>query len=76
LESLQTLGFETLPSSANFVLTRHPQHDGEKLYLALRERGIIVRHFKTPRIKNYLRITIGTNEQMKILIEALRDIVS
>jgi histidinol-phosphate aminotransferase len=44
--------------------------------LALRERGIILRHFKTPRIKNYLRITIGTNEQMNILIEALRDIVS
>jgi histidinol-phosphate aminotransferase len=75
LESLQTLGFETLPSSANFVLTRHPKHDGEKLYLALRERGIIVRHFKSPRIKNYLRITIGTNEQMKTLVDALCEII-
>jgi histidinol-phosphate aminotransferase len=76
IESLKSLGFDTLPSSANFVFTQHPKHDGEKLYLALRERGIIVRHFKTPRIKNYLRITIGTNEQMNILIDALRDIVS
>ncbi|QWD76205.1 histidinol-phosphate transaminase [Polynucleobacter sp. MWH-UH24A] len=76
IENLKSLGFNTLPSSANFVFTQHPKHDGEKLYLALRERGIIVRHFKTPRIKNYLRITIGTNEQMSILVDALRDIVS
>ncbi|BEI36371.1 histidinol-phosphate transaminase [Polynucleobacter sp. HIN7] len=76
VEYLKNLGFETLPSSANFVFTQHSKHDGEKLYLALRERGIIVRHFKTPRIKNYLRITIGTNEQMNILIDALCDIVS
>lgn len=76
VRDLETLGFETLPSSANFILTRHPKHDGEKLYLRLRERGIIVRHFQARRIQNHLRITIGTDEQMTILLAALREIIA
>jgi histidinol-phosphate aminotransferase len=75
VEKLSKLGFETLPSSANFVFTRHPQHDGSSLHQALRERGIIVRHFKTARIDQYLRITIGTDEEMKVLINALGEIL-
>jgi histidinol-phosphate aminotransferase len=76
VEKLSKLGFETLPSSANFVFTRHPHHDGSSLHQTLRERGIIVRHFKTARIEQYLRITIGTDEQMDALLSALNEILS
>jgi histidinol-phosphate aminotransferase len=72
---LESLGFEVLPSAANFVFARHPNHDAEKSALALRQRGIIVRHFKQPRIDQFLRITVGTDEQCATLIAALRDIV-
>jgi len=71
---LSALGFDVLPSAANFVFARHPQHDAEKSALALRQRGIIVRHFKQPRIEQFLRITIGTDEQCAALIAALREI--
>ena len=73
--ALERLGFETLPSTANFVFTHHPKHAGETLYQELRERGIIVRHFKSPRIDAFLRITIGTDEQNQELIRALEDLV-
>jgi len=76
IKALSDLGFETLPSSANFILTRHPKHAGEKLYQALRERGIIVRHFKNPRITEYLRITVGTDEQSQELLKALQEILN
>ena len=76
IKALSDLGFETLPSSANFILTRHPKHTGEKLYQALRERGIIVRHFKNPRITGYLRITVGTDEQSQELLKALQEILN
>ena len=73
---LNNLGFETLPSTANFILTRHPKQAGEKLYQALRERGVIVRHFRSPRIADFLRITIGTDEQSTELISALHEILA
>ena len=76
VEQLKALGFETLPSTANFIFTRHPQHSGAKLYQALRDRGIIVRHFKTERIEEFLRITIGTDEQSGELVTALKEILS
>jgi histidinol-phosphate aminotransferase len=72
--ALDRLGFETLPSTANFVFTRHPKHAGATLYQQLRERGIIVRHFKSPRIDAFLRITIGTDEQNQELIKALEEL--
>ena len=73
---LSALGFDTLPSTANFIFTCHPKHSGEKLYQALRDRGIIVRHFKSPRIENFLRITIGTDEQSGELVAALKEILA
>lgn len=76
VSQLKALGFETLPSTANFIFTRHPQHAGAKLYQALRDRGIIVRHFKSPRIEEFLRITIGTDEQSNELVTALQEILS
>jgi histidinol-phosphate aminotransferase len=75
VNALDRLGFETLSSTANFVFTRHPKHAGAMLYQQLRERGIIVRHFKSPRIDDFLRITIGTDEQNQELIKALGDLV-
>lgn len=76
VSELTALGFETLPSSANFIFTRHPQHAGAELYQALRDRGIIVRHFKLARIAEFLRITIGTDEQSSELVAALQDILA
>jgi histidinol-phosphate/aromatic aminotransferase/cobyric acid decarboxylase-like protein len=61
--ALSGLGFEVLPSAANFVFARHRQHDAAELAAALRQRGIIVRHFKLPRIDQHLRITVGTDAQ-------------
>ena len=73
---LAALGFEVLPSAANFVFARHAQKDGAALASALRERSIIVRHFRKPaRINQYLRITVGTDEQCNALIAALKDLL-
>jgi len=76
VEQLNALGFDTLPSTANFIFTRHPKHSGAKMYQALRDHGIIVRHFKSARIEEFLRITIGTDEQSGELIAALKEILS
>ena len=73
---LQQLGFEVLPSGANFVFARHPQRDGAELAAALRARAIIVRHFKAARIDQFLRITIGTDEQCATLVQALGEILA
>ena len=68
---LQRLGFEVLPSAANFVFARHPQQDAAALAAGLREQGVIVRHFKQARIAQFLRITIGAPEQNQALLDAL-----
>jgi histidinol-phosphate aminotransferase len=68
---LGRLGFEVIPSKANFVFCRHPQRDAAALQRALRERRIIVRHFTQARIDQYLRISIGTQAQCEALIAAL-----
>ena len=73
--ALQRLGFEVLPSCANFVFARRPGTDGEYLYRELKARGVLVRHFDAPRIRDYLRVTIGTPEQMAVLFEKLGEIV-
>lgn len=77
VSELQQLDFEVLPSGANFIFARHKNRDGAELTAKLRERSIIVRHFKNPtRISPFLRITIGTDEQCKLLVTALREIVA
>jgi histidinol-phosphate aminotransferase len=73
---LAALGFETLPSQANFIFTRHPQHDAAGLAAGLRQRGIIVRHFNQPRINQYLRISIGTEEACTALVQALTQLLA
>jgi len=67
-EKLAKLGFTVLPSSANFLFAAHESVPAEELFLMLREKHIYVRYFKQPRIQNYLRITIGTPEQMEIFL--------
>lgn len=75
--NLTSLGFEVVPSAANFVFARHPAWDGAELTARLRERSIIVRHFKKPaRIAPFLRITVGTDEQCETLVNALKMILS
>lgn len=68
-DALRALGFEVLDSKANFVFARTDKLYGEQLYLKLKENGVLIRHFKLDRIKDYNRITIGTLDQMKTLIE-------
>jgi histidinol-phosphate aminotransferase len=72
---LAGLGFQVLPSVANFLFARHPRRDALGLAAALRERAIIVRHFRQPRIDQFLRITIGTEAQCGALVAALKAIL-
>ncbi|GAB6853668.1 histidinol-phosphate transaminase [Asaia astilbis] len=71
VQRLAGLGFDILPSCANFVLVHHSAHEAGALLAGLRERHIIVRQLSAPRIRDWLRITIGTDEEMNRLIEAL-----
>ncbi|WP_417787566.1 histidinol-phosphate transaminase [Stutzerimonas xanthomarina] len=73
--AMQALGFEVLPSAANFIFARHPQRDAAALAAGLREHGVIVRHFKLGRIEQFLRISIGAPEQNQALLDALKRIV-
>ncbi|NLA51840.1 MAG: histidinol-phosphate transaminase [Alcaligenaceae bacterium] len=73
---LTELGFEVLPSAANFVFATHPEHKAEDLALALRQQKILVRHFKIARCAPYLRITIGLEEECEALVNALKDFLS
>jgi histidinol-phosphate aminotransferase len=70
------LGFDVLPSAANFIFARHPDRDGAWLQQELRSRSVIVRHFAKPRIGQYLRISIGTDEECDALIRALTEILA
>ncbi len=73
---LRQLRFEVLPSKANFVFARHPHAEGGFLYRQLKAMGVLVRHFEAPRIRDFLRITIGTPAQMEVLFEKLAEILS
>ncbi|MBY5332438.1 histidinol-phosphate transaminase [Rhizobium leguminosarum] len=73
---LEALGFEVLPSQANFIFARHQSRSGAALQAALRERGILVRHFVKPRISDFLRISIGTDEECARLVSALEEILA
>ena len=74
--ALTGLGFDVLPSSANFVFVRHPDHSGQTLAAGLRERAVLVRHFTAPRISDFLRITIGSEAELARLTAALAEITT
>ncbi len=74
-ERFQELGFRCLDSSANFIFAMHPKYDARKLFEALKENGIYVRYWGSERIEQYLRITIGTREEMEALFEFLEEYV-
>ena len=74
--TLGQLGFNVLPSQANFVFASHETVSAESLYNELKKEGILVRYFNKPGIDNYLRITIGTDEQMERLFGKLNEILT
>lgn len=75
-KALEMLDFNVLPSSANFVLAQHSARPAKELFSALRERGIIVRYFDRPRIDNFLRISVGTEQECDQLVAALDEILA
>lgn len=70
MDALVRVGFEALPSSTNFVFARHPDLPGAEVAKRLREKGVLVRHFSGPRVSDYVRITVGAEDQNKRLVEA------
>jgi len=70
-KALEAMGFWVLPSKTNFIFARPNQANAEKLYLGLKDNGVLVRYFNAPRIAGFLRISIGTDEEMNVFLEAL-----
>jgi histidinol-phosphate aminotransferase len=74
-EKLKDLNFQVIPSKANFIFISHPIIAAEQIYQQLREQGILVRYFKKPRIDNFLRVSIGTDEEMKSFLQRITEIL-
>ncbi|MBE5778180.1 MAG: histidinol-phosphate transaminase [Clostridiales bacterium] len=74
-QQLESLGFDVIPSKTNFLFARSAAVSGETLYLELKKRGVLVRHFTAERIREYNRITIGTREQMELFLEKTKEIL-
>ena len=74
--ALRELGFEMTTSQTNFLFARHPAISGLDLYLELKRKGFLIRHFNRERIRDYNRITIGTPEQMEKLVAAIKQILA
>ncbi|MDQ6422233.1 histidinol-phosphate transaminase [Paenibacillus sp. LHD-117] len=75
-EQVLGLGFRATDSKANFLFISHPRFPASELFAKLRERGVLVRYFNSPRIDNYLRVSVGTDEEMDMFLAALKGIVS
>lgn len=75
-KELEKLGYLVYPSQSNFIFTTHPKVSAKKMFEALKKDGIFIRYFQLPRIDNHLRITIGTNDQMKILLSHMKQYLS
>lgn len=75
-QKLEELGFTVLPSRTNFLFAKTDKMDGGELYMALKQKGILVRHFSNPKIDQYNRITIGTKAQMERFIDTIKQILA
>jgi len=75
VEQLKALGFRLTDSKANFLFAMHPEADGKEIYLRLKQKGVLIRHFDTPRLKDYNRITVGSREQMEVFIAKLKEVL-
>lgn len=75
-KQLEALGFQVLPSATNFIFVTHPEHDAATVAAGLRTRNVIVRHFSLPRIAQYLRISIGTQEECVAVVDAMREVLT
>lgn len=75
-KELLMLGFEVIPSKANFIFARSPKISGEALYTKLKEKGILIRHFGKERISDYIRITIGSEDEMEAFVTAIKEITA
>ncbi len=73
--AMKEMGFVLTDSCANFLFVKHPAVSGLRIYQKLREKGILIRHFETPLLKDYNRITVGSDEQMDILMEKLQEVL-
>ena len=74
-QALKDMGFKVLESSTNFLFAEHPEYKAKDIFEYLREKNIYIRYFNKPRIDNFLRITIGTDDEMATLIDALKILI-
>ena len=75
VQQLKAMGFRLTDSKANFLFAMHPRADGKELYLRLKKKGVLIRHFDTPRLCRYNRITVGSREQMEVFLAKLREVL-
>ena len=75
VEQLKAAGFTMTDSKANFIFATHPKADGNEIYLRMKKKGVLIRHFDTPRLCQYNRITVGSREQMEIFMEKLKEVL-
>ena len=75
VEQLKKAGFQLTDSKANFLFAMHPQADGKEIYLRLKQKGVLIRHFDTPRLRQYNRITVGSRQQMEVFLEKLNEVL-
>ena len=74
-QQLKDAGFVLTDSKANFIFAKHPTADGKEIYLRMKKKGVLIRHFDTPRLCQYNRITVGSREQMEIFLERLKEVL-
>jgi len=75
VQQLKALGFVLTDSKANFIFAMHPQSDGKEIYLRMKKKGVLIRHFDAPRLCQYNRITVGSRQQMEIFLEKLKEVL-
>ena len=75
VQQLKKAGFVLTDSKANFIFAMHPKADGKEIYLRMKKKGVLIRHFDTPRLCRYNRITVGSKAQMEIFLEKLREVL-